>query len=685
MTVPHLSARAPRRPRRASIGRVRLAGPASLLGATAFTAAIALSAGLSFDFLLQRAGFQISEAVLKVGAADPVWLTLAAGLVNSARVSAVAIMLALPLGILLALLRGSALRPARWLAGAIIEPVRNTPVLLQLFLWYGIATQALPAPRQALTLWPGLLLCNRGLFVPWPNSGGLEWPELSGFNIEGGLALSTEFTVLVFGLGLFHACYLAEIFRAGFRAVPEGQREASRALALPRIVAFRKIVLPQALGFALPALALQLLALVKNSALGVAIGYPDFVAVLNTTVNRNGRALEGLILTILAYFALNRLLGAAIETAGRRLGPAARGELSVAPTRPSSERRRWSPIEGLLLAALLVPLCLGLARAFSWAIVDAVWLGSPATCHAGHGACWAVVTEKFQLLAFGPYPAAEIWRPALATLFLAGALASLGLDRFRHGRAGLAALGFAMAAWLWLLGGGAGLVAVPTNSWGGLSLTIGLAAGSVGLACLLALPLALARLSAVRPVAASALAFVEIFRSVPLVALLLSADLLMPLLLPSGWAIDKLWRAAVAITLLATVNLAEVLRGALLSVPSGQAEAARALGLPAAKAFLLVTLPQATRIALPATVNVFVGAIKDTSLVAVVGLLDVTGAAKAAVADPSWRSFSPELYLVLALVYFGLCYPVARLARSMEAQPNAARAARKRSTSAASL
>jgi general L-amino acid transport system permease protein len=133
------------------------------------------------------------------------------------------------------------------------------------------------------------------------------------------------------------------------------------------------------------------------------------------------------------------------------------------------------------------------------------------------------------------------------------------------------------------------------------------------------------------------------------------------------------------------VSLAEVLRGALDAVPAGQPEAARALGLTPRRVLGLVVLPQAVAIATPAAVNVFVGAIKDTSLVLIVGILDVTGAAKAAVADPAWGAFAPEIYLFLALVYFVLCFPLARFARGLEGQPNAASSSSRRSMSAASL
>jgi general L-amino acid transport system permease protein len=641
-------------------------------------------AGLRFDFLWQLSGFQIAESPFAVGAGDPVWLSLLAGLANTLRVSLAAIVLAVPLGITLALLRGSSLRPLAWVATAIIEAVRNTPVLLQLFLSYGIFTALLPGPSHAVHVLPGVLLCNRGLFLPWWGAGGIEFPTLSGFNIEGGVSVSPELAVLGFGLALFHGCYLAEIFRAGFRAIPQGQRDAALALSLPRWLTLRKIVLPQALRFALPAITMQILALVKNSSLAVAIGYPDFIAVLNTTIYRNGRALEGLILTIIVYLGLNAALGAAISRAGQWFCGPAPGELVGQPY-ASAAPRSASRTEWLIAAALVLAFAWPTLALVRWGVIDAVWRGTPADCVAAGGACWAVVSTKMPLLLFGPYPRAELWRPEVATLLVVALIIGCGRDRLRHPGACMAALLTTVATWIWLCGGGAGLSRVISNDWGGLTLTIDLAAAVLALASLLAYPLTIARRAENPALAVPARLFIEIFRSVPLVALLLSADLLIPTLLPSGWQMDKLWRAYAAITGLTMVSLAEVLRGALDSVAAGQTDAARALGLSARQVFRLVVLPQAIRIATPATVNVFVGAIKDTSLVLIIGILDVTGAAKAALADPEWRAFAPEMYLFLALLYGALCFPLARFGRRLEGQTSRASAFNRRSISAASL
>jgi general L-amino acid transport system permease protein len=186
-------------------------------------------------------------------------------------------------------------------------------------------------------------------------------------------------------------------------------------------------------------------------------------------------------------------------------------------------------------------------------------------------------------------------------------------------------------------------------------------------------------------VASLAWAFVEIFRSTPLISLLLAADLLIPLLLPPSWQVDKVWRAYGAITLLTAAYLAEVLRGTLQTIPQGQRDAASALGLNRRLAFWLVVLPQVYRIGLPAFANIFVGAIKDTSLVIVIGLLDITGAARAAVAEPQWRAHGPEIYMLVAAIYFALCFPIAYFVARQDAGTISRRRSMKTDMSASSL
>jgi general L-amino acid transport system permease protein len=139
-----------------------------------------------------------------------------------------------------------------------------------------------------------------------------------------------------------------------------------------------------------------------------------------------------------------------------------------------------------------------------------------------------------------------------------------------------------------------------------------------------------------------------------------------PLFMPQTFALDKLLRAQIAFVMVVAAYVAEVVRAGLDAVPAGQYEAAASLGLPFWPATIVVVLPQAVRMSIPALVNTFIGFFKDTSLVAVIGLMDLLGTAKAAVADAKWFGLGVEAYLFAAAIYFAFCYAVSRYSQQLE-------------------
>jgi general L-amino acid transport system permease protein len=155
-------------------------------------------------------------------------------------------------------------------------------------------------------------------------------------------------------------------------------------------------------------------------------------------------------------------------------------------------------------------------------------------------------------------------------------------------------------------------------------------------------------------------------RGVPLVSLLFMASFVVPFLMPDHRQVDELLRALIAIALFSAAYLAEAIRGGLQGVPRSQEEAALSLGLGAARTKLLVVMPQALRIAIPAIVSVFIALFKDTSLVGIVGLMDLLLATKQALSDPAWRSFAPEAYLFVAALYFCFCFSMSRYSQALE-------------------
>ncbi len=278
-----------------------------------------------FDFLGQPAGFEIGEGWLDFEAGQPFWRAFLAGLINTVRAAVPAALLAVALGTLLGVGRLASHRLVRGACTVYVEALRNVPLLVQLLMAYFALTQLLPAAADALQPLPGVWLSKSGLTVPWPvqapDGGGwtLEWPERSTFNVSGGAALSPEYLAIVAALGLYTAAFVAEIVRAGIASVPAGQVAAARALGLAPRQELRRVVLPQALRVIVPALTGQLLSLVKNSSLAVAVGYPELVSVANTSLNATGRALEGIAIVMAVYLGLSLAISAGMNVYNARV------------------------------------------------------------------------------------------------------------------------------------------------------------------------------------------------------------------------------------------------------------------------------------------------------------------------------------------------------------------------------
>ncbi|NNG04830.1 MAG: amino acid ABC transporter permease [Inquilinus sp.] len=211
---------------------------------------------------------------------------------------------------------------------------------------------------------------------------------------------------------------------------------------------------------------------------------------------------------------------------------------------------------------------------------------------------------------------------------------------------------------------------VPNTNWGGLPLTLGLSVIGLVVAFPLSLLLALGRRSDMPAVKTICVGFIEIIRGVPLITVLFMASVMFPLFLPTGITIDKLLRAQVAMIIFSAAYLAEVVRGGLQAIPTGQFEAADSLGLGYWQKMRLIILPQALKISIPPMVNTFIGFFKDTSLVIIIGLFDLLGTAKAALTDPAWRGFYKEAYLFVALLYFSFCFFMSRYSQYLEKKLN---------------
>ena len=336
--------------------------------------------GFGFGFLGRTAGFEISESPLPYAATDTYGKAFLVGLLNTLFVSAVGIVLATILGILVGVARLSPNWLLSRLAAGYVEVIRNTPLLVQLFILYFAVLLQLPAVAQTLSLPGAIFLNQRGVFVPAPRLGAgfglwavflaiglgvlvatfvvagrreaagrpvprlrriglvglvalaaigwfaaggaplaVDLPVQQRFNFSGGMALSPEFTALLVGLVLYTAAFIGEVVRGGIQAVRRGQLEAARALGLSEGETLRLIVFPQALRIIVPPLTSQYLNLAKNSSLAIAIGYPDLFKVGQTIANQTGQPLPVMILVMSAYLAISLFTSLLMNLYNRRV------------------------------------------------------------------------------------------------------------------------------------------------------------------------------------------------------------------------------------------------------------------------------------------------------------------------------------------------------------------------------
>jgi general L-amino acid transport system permease protein len=326
-----------------------------------------------------------------------------------------------------------------------------------------------------------------------------------------------------------------------------------------------------------------------------------------------------------------------------------------------------SPLNILITVLLAWCLLMAAPALAEWAFIKASFDAANAQeCRAAGGACWAFIIEKHRLILFGTYPFDEQWRPLIATAILIAVIVASGMRRFWNGTLALIwSLGLAAVAVL-MWGGVFGLTYVENARWGGLPLTLILATFGIAFAFPVGVLLALGRRSKMPAIKALCVVYIELIRGVPLISLLFMSSVMLPLFLPEGFSIDKLLRAQIAIIMFAAAYIAETVRGGLQAIPKGQYEGADSLGLNYWQQMRKIILPQALKIVIPPLVGIFISLFKDTSLVVIIGIFDLTLAAKAALSDAAWRGFGVEAYLFISLIYFVFCYSMSKYSRALE-------------------
>lgn len=297
----------------------------------------------------------------------------------------------------------------------------------------------------------------------------------------------------------------------------------------------------------------------------------------------------------------------------------------------------------------------------SYTVINANFSGVSQDDCTGTGACWVFIKARFGQNMYGFYPEGERWRVNIGYVLGAVGLFLVLSDTIKNKKwPAIFLFGIYPVICYFLFFGGFGLEQVETSEWGGLFLTLVLASVSIFVALPLGIVLALGRRSDMPVVRMICVGFIELVRGVPLISVLFMASVMLPLFLPEGTNFDKLVRALVGMSLFSAAYMAEVVRGGLQAIPKGQLEAANSLGLGYWQSMGLIVLPQALKISIPAIVNTFIGLFKDTTLVSIVGLLDLLSVVKAGTTDKNWLGLATEGYVFVAATFWVFCFGMSR-------------------------
>ena len=305
-----------------------------------------------------------------------------------------------------------------------------------------------------------------------------------------------------------------------------------------------------------------------------------------------------------------------------------------------------------------------------WAITDATFVGDTKADCTGDGACWIFIVHKIDFFIYGFYPEKEIYRInwifGLFFLF-AGLFKYIGKTYMT--KIAVFSL-FPIISYFLITGGSFGLVEVPTDKWGGLMLTLVISSIGIVLSMPIGIILALGRQSNLPIIKSLSVLYIEFIRGVPLITILFMGSVVLPMFFPEGITFDKLLRVLIVVTLFQSAYIAEVIRGGLQAISTGQYEAADALGLSYWKKMLLVILPQAIKVSIPNLVGNAIGLFKDTTLVLIIGLFDLLTMVGLTAADSHWTGFETEGYVFVTIIFWVFCFSLSRYSKVLEDRLN---------------
>jgi len=328
-----------------------------------------------------------------------------------------------------------------------------------------------------------------------------------------------------------------------------------------------------------------------------------------------------------------------------------------------------TPLNVALTALGIAILFIVIPPFIKWAYVNANFLGSTREDCTSGGACWVFVRMKIDMFMYGFYPSVERWRVNLVYVLFFGLIAAFKFLKKPLFKLVLMNLYFVLG-FILVRGGYLGLEFVPTDKWGGLMLTILVAAVGIVCAFPIGVILALGRQSHLPIIKSISVTYIEFIRGVPLITILFMSSIILPLFFPEGMTFDKLLRALIGIALFEAAYIAENIRGGLQSIPKGQYEAGDAIGLSYWQKMFLVILPQALKVAIPNLVGVSIALFQDTTLVLIIGLFDLLAMVRLSAADSYWLGYETEGYVFVTFIFWAFCYSMSNFSQRLEKRFN---------------
>lgn len=354
-------------------------------------------------------------------------------------------------------------------------------------------------------------------------------------------------------------------------------------------------------------------------------------------------------------------------------------EIKEAPTSVKGPLR-WvlnnlvsSPLEVFFSLLILAFLYISVPPFVTWALIDANFIGTTKASCTGDGACWVFIIHKMDFFIYGFYPESEIYR---INLMFALSIVFIALFKYtgKDYKTKIAVFSlFPIISYFLLTGGSFGLVEVPTDKWGGLTLTLVISSIGIVFSMPIGVLLALGRQSNLPIIKSLSVVYIEFIRGVPLITILFMGSVLLPMFFPEGMTFDKLLRVLIVVTLFQSAYIAEVIRGGLQAIPNGQYEAADSEGLGYWQKTLVIILPQAIKVSIPNLIGNAIGLFKDTTLVLIIGLFDLLTMVGLTSADSHWTGFVTEGYVFVTIIFLIFCSGLSKYSKVLENRLNTGR------------